>query len=154
MLDAIRGIVQALRTSSRRAERAAGISGTRLFVLQRLGEAPAMSLNDLAARTHTHQSSVSVVVSRLVADRLVRRTRSAADGRAVSLSLTARGARLALGGPDLAQQRLVDAVGRLPAARRRILASTLAEIATALDVGGDRPPMFFEAAAPRRARRA
>lgn len=151
MLDAIRGIVQALRTSSRRAERSTGISGTRLFVLQTLGEAAAMSLNELAARTHTHQSSVSVVVSRLVADGLVRRTRSPLDGRAVSLSLTGRGARLVEGGPDLAQRRLVDAVGQLPAARRRLVAGTLGDLARALDVD-ERPAMFFESAPLRRTR--
>jgi hypothetical protein len=65
-LDALRRIVQVLRESSRWAERHVGLSGAQLFVLQTLGEAPAASVNDLAGRTHTHQSTVSMVVARLV----------------------------------------------------------------------------------------
>ncbi len=63
MLDAIRRIVQALRESSRAAEKRVGLSGAQLFVLQTLGESPGLSLNELAERTRTHQSSVSVVVT-------------------------------------------------------------------------------------------
>ncbi|HMF60502.1 MAG TPA: MarR family transcriptional regulator [Vicinamibacterales bacterium] len=144
VLDAVRGIVHALRTSSRRAERHAGISGARLFVLQKLSEAPGMSLNELAARTHTHQSSVSTVVTRLVADGLVRRSRSTADGRSLHLSLTSRGSRMAAGAPDLAQERLVRAIDSLSPARRRLLASTLSELSSALDAERNAPAMFFE----------
>ena len=63
ILDSIRGIVQVLRESSRAAEERVGLSGAQLFVLQKLGEGGGASLNELAARTRTHQSSVSVVVS-------------------------------------------------------------------------------------------
>ena len=66
VLDGVRRIVHALRASSRRAEQDYGLSGAQLFVLQRLADAPALSVNELAARTHTHQSSVSTVVAKLV----------------------------------------------------------------------------------------
>ena len=94
VLDGVRRIVQALRASSRWAERHVGLSGAQLFVLQKLAETPGISVNELAERTHTHQSSVSVVVSRLAALDLVTRTRSAADGRRVELSLAPRARRV------------------------------------------------------------
>ena len=72
ILDAVRHVVQALRESSRLAERQVGLTGAQLFVLQKLAESPALSVNELAERTHTHQRSVSTVVSRLVDRRLVR----------------------------------------------------------------------------------
>src|SRR3954468_12674201 len=81
VLDGVRRIVQSLRESSRRAEKRVGMSGAQLFVLQKLEEAPAQSLNDLAGRTHTHQSSVSTIVARLVERGLVTRMRSPRDGR-------------------------------------------------------------------------
>src|SRR4051794_17364807 len=105
VLDAIRRIVQALRESSRLAERHVGLTGAQLFVLQKLAEAPASSVNTLAARTHTHQSSVSAVVARLVEQGLVRRAPSTTDGRSVELSLSASGRRALDGAPDLAQAR-------------------------------------------------
>ena len=57
-LDGIRRILRDLRVSSRAAEQELGLSGAQLFVLQQLAQAPAESLNELANRTRTHQSSV------------------------------------------------------------------------------------------------
>ena len=61
IMDALRRVVRALRVSARTAERRFGISGAQLFVLERLAEASAPSVDDLAKRTLTHQSSVSLV---------------------------------------------------------------------------------------------
>src|ERR1700750_2387985 len=93
VLDAFRRIVQGLRESSRAAEQHAGVSGAQLFVLRTLAEAPRLSLNELAERTRTHQSSVSAVVARLARARLVERGTAAGDARRAELSLTARGRR-------------------------------------------------------------
>jgi DNA-binding MarR family transcriptional regulator len=154
VLDAVRAIVHALRASSRWAEKHVGVSGAQLFVLQRIAETPRLSVNDLAARTHTHQSSVSTVVSRLVAQGLVRRRRSAVDRRSVELSLTARGQRVVERSPDLAHERLIGGVEGLSAARRRQLASVLSELARAMDAVDQTPRMFFEEQPARRSRTA
>ncbi len=144
MLDAIRHIVHALRESSRWTETRLGLSSAQIFVLQKLAAAPAASVNELAARTHTHQSSVSTVVTRLVERGLVRRMRSGTDRRSVGLSLSARGARLARRAPDAPQERLVRGIEQLSAPRRRALASTLGELAVAVDAADRMPAMFFE----------
>lgn len=150
VLDAIRRIVHALRESSRLAERLVGLSGAQFFVLQKLAAEPALSLNDLARRTHTHQSSVSMVVARLVGRGLVGRQRSSSDGRRIELSLTPQGRRVLDEGPDVAQARLVQAVERLPVARRRQLAAALTALAQATDTAERIPAMFFEDAGSRR----
>lgn len=144
IMDGVRHIVQALRESERGAERHAGVSGAQLFVLHTLAEAQPLTMNALAARTHTHQSSVSVVVSRLVERGLVRRIQSSSDGRQRELSLSAKGARVAGRAPDAAQARLVLAIGKLPPVRRRQLATALGELAQAMDTVDRVPPMFFE----------
>jgi DNA-binding MarR family transcriptional regulator len=149
VLDAVRRIVHALRESSRFAEKHVGLSGAQLFVLQKLGEAPGASINELAERTHTHQSSVSTVVARLVERGLVKRTTSGLDRRRVELTLAARGRALAERVPDVAQDRLIRAIDTLPAGRRRLLAQTLGELASALDAASRAPAMFFEDRTPR-----
>src|SRR4051812_19869984 len=100
VLDAIRRIVRALRESSRATEQSVGIGAAQLFVLQRLAAAPGLSLNELAARTFTHQSSVSVVVSRLVERGLLTRARRGGGGGRLSISATPAG-----GGPGGAGAR-------------------------------------------------
>jgi len=143
VLDAVRRIVQTLHESSRRAERELGVSGAQLFVLQRLAESPAASLNELAERTHTHQSSVSVVVAKLVARGLVRRSKAAGDGRRLELSVTPAGRRLASRAPHAAQDRLIAAVNKLSTPRRAVLADVLTDLAQAVS-GTGRAGMFFE----------
>lgn len=143
VLDSVRLIVQTLHESSRSAERQLGVSGAQLFVLQRLSESPAASLNDLARITHTHQSSVSVVVTKLVDAGLVRRSRASGDGRRLELSVTPAGRRLALRAPHAAQDRLITAVNKLSLPRRAILADVLKDLAQAV-AGVRRAEMFFE----------
>src|SRR3978361_1998981 len=83
VLNSLRHIVRSLRVASRTAQARVGLSGAQLFVLQCLARQSPCSINDLAARTATDQSSVSVVVSRLVARGHVLRTPSEADRRSV-----------------------------------------------------------------------
>jgi DNA-binding MarR family transcriptional regulator len=134
-LDGIRRVVQALRVSSRAAEQRVGLSAAQLFVLQRLASSPAMSINDLADATVTHQSSVSVVVRRLVERGLVRRGACSEDGRKAEVSLTARGRRLLERAPGAAQDRLIEGLRRMTPADRRALATQLGRLVRAMDLG-------------------
>jgi DNA-binding MarR family transcriptional regulator len=145
VLDAIRRIVQALRVASRDADRRFGMSAAQLFVVQRLAESGASSLNDLAARTLTHQSSVSVVVQRLVKAGLVERTPSRRDGRRVVLELTPKGRALGRRLPRAAQDRLIGAIEMLSPGERRALADLLARVAAGC-TPAETPTMFFEEA--------
>jgi DNA-binding MarR family transcriptional regulator len=143
-LDDLRRIVRVLRESSRAAERSVGLSGAQLFVLQCLADGRAGSLNALAARTHTHQSTVSVVVRRLVERGLVRRRNADDDARRVELSLTARGRTLLGRAPDAAQERLIAGLERLSPADRAQLARALRRLVGAMGLDADEPAMFFE----------
>src|SRR5689334_15186059 len=90
-MNAVRSIVRAQRINTRAVELKMGISLAQLFVLQQLADRPADSLNELAERTATHQSSVSVVVRRLVERGLVSRTASANDRRRIEIEVTPAG---------------------------------------------------------------
>jgi DNA-binding MarR family transcriptional regulator len=143
IMDDLRHIVRALRVSSRGTEKRLGISGAQLFVLQRLAEARPVSLGQLAERTHTDPSSVSVVVSRLVQRGLVLRAPSEEDARRAEVRLTSRGRALAKRAPEALQSRLVEALAGLPRETRRGLADGLAALVAGMKIGGS-PRMFFE----------
>ncbi len=102
-----------------------------------------MSVNDLARRTFTHQSSVSTVVARLRARRLVRQTEDRRDRRKRILALTPRGHTALSRAPDAAQERLVEAVLELRPATRRTVARALDRMADTM-AAARRPGMFFE----------
>ena len=144
-MDAVRAIVRALRINTRAIELKIGISLAQLFVLQQVAERPAESLNDLAERTATHQSSVSVVVRRLVDRGLVSRRSSSIDKRRVQIAVTPAGQTILKGAPRTIQLRLVTAMERMSAAERSQLASLLEKWLTNAGISFTSPPMMGEA---------
>ena len=144
VLDALRRIVRELRRSSSDAERSVGVSAAQLFVLQVLAENPGSSINDIAARTNTDQSSVSVVVQRLARAELVARKVAAADGRRVELRLTVAGKRLIAKRPEPAQMRLFAALDRLTPTELNALTRGLAAVVREMRITDAPPSMFFE----------
>jgi MarR family transcriptional regulator, lower aerobic nicotinate degradation pathway regulator len=145
-LDALRRIVRALGISARTAERSVGVTGAQLLVLQLLRDGPARSLNELAEHTFTHQSTVSVVVDRLVTRGLVSRRRSTEDARRLVLTVTAAGRVALRRAPPPAQVQLIGALEALPTATRRSLAEALEMIVAGMGLAAEPPGMLFDEA--------
>lgn len=143
VLDNIRRIVRVLRLGSREAERRVGLTGAQLFVLEKLTEAKTLSVNELAERTHTHQSSVSVVAQALVEKGLISRARASDDARRLELSLTSQARALLRKAPDAAQDQLIDAIARVPANLRVQLARGLSRLCEEAGIAGEEPQMLF-----------
>lgn len=144
VFNSLRRLVHTLHSSSRETERRLGVTGAQLFVLTQLRANPSLSINDLAERTMTHQSTVSVVVRRLVRRKLVKKVRSVADGRRVELTLTSSGTALLRRAPEVMQVRLKRAIEDLPAAERRALARGLDHLNQTLGSTEAPVAMFFE----------
>ncbi len=141
---ALRHIIRAVRVASHEAEATLGISGAQLFVLQQLVDNPRISLRELASLTLTDQSSVSVVVARLVRRRLVARKISAADARRVEVSLTAKGQALLKQAPDSIQVRLLRSFKGVPSKELVAFQKTLTRVVKGLAPGAGPAELFFE----------
>jgi DNA-binding MarR family transcriptional regulator len=110
-------------------------------------------LNDLAERTRTHQSSVSVVVARLVRAGLVARGTARGDARRAEVRLSPLGRSRLRRAPRTAQQRLIEAVDALPAVERTRLAATLDRLVARMGLETLRPAAMFDEPAKKRAGR-
>lgn len=154
VMDEFRRLVQMLRSSHRAAENI-NVTGAQLFVMTILAEAGgAMSVNELAQKTQTDPSTVSVVVNRLVERGLVKRERSASDARRVALSLTARGRKLRARAPvTVAQKRLAESLENLSRRDLSALRRTLAALLEDMGANDTVPKMMFDDAPPRRGRK-
>jgi DNA-binding MarR family transcriptional regulator len=144
VLDSLRQIVRSLRVSSRAAEQRVGLSGAQLFVLSCLARESPCSVNELSARTATDQSSVSTVVSRLVALGHVRRAQSKTDRRSVELSLTRSGRGLLESAPEAAQERLIASLSQLKKSELTALSRLLGKVVEGADASQQVPSLFFE----------
>lgn len=152
-LVALRRLVRALRTASRRGEHARIVTAAQLFLLREIDASADLSLGELAQRAHTTQSSVSEVVARLVEAGLVLRCAAADDARRSQLSLTARGRAVVADSPPSMPERLLAALDAMPAPQRRTLVEGLEAWISGAGLGAAPAPMFFEKPA-RRSRRA
>ncbi len=143
--DGLRRIVQVLRLSTHSIEKRHGISGAQLFVLQQLVDNGGNSLAELAAKTRTDPSSVSVVVARLARKGLVHTKRAADDRRRAVVTLSSRGQRLLSVAPEPAQSRLLRALEMLTRREITTLGAALDRLAGSLGASALAPAMFFEA---------
>ncbi|MFI5202506.1 MAG: MarR family winged helix-turn-helix transcriptional regulator [Candidatus Kapaibacterium sp.] len=144
ILDALRTLVHALQAGSRSSEERVGLTGAQLFVLEKLHAVDSMTVNELAAATHTRQSTVSVVVSKLVKKGLVSRVRSIEDARMQMLSITRRGRSKLERAPDTVQDRLVQTLKKMPRMERARLASGLDYLIAESGLAGIKPEFFLE----------
>ena|SRR5579872_1909536 len=144
VLNAIRNVVKGLRLAERADIRRYGLGSAQIFVLHQLGLKSLLSINELAELTATDQSSVSVVVNKLVAKGLIACARSQADARKVELMLTARGRKTLKRVAPTFQNSMIESLSHLSRTRVRALAATLRDLVRIMGMENDHPPMFFE----------
>ena len=147
-MDSFRRIVHALRSSHRAASNL-DLTGAQLFVLSALADSDEpMGVSELAEKTRTDQSTVSVVAARVVERDLVKRERSSADSRRVELSLTARGRAVLRRTPTtVAQRKLAEAIEQLSRTEAEALSRVLRKIVEAMGQADAPAPMLFDEAA-------
>ena len=144
-LEALRRLVRTLRLADRAAETRLGLSAAQLFVLERLAEGPVGSMAELAGRTLTDASSVSVVVQRLSERGLVVRATAPDDARRTTLRLSSAGKRLLTTAPRSPQADLLEALERMSAPERKELERLLERLVREMGIDETAPtPMFFE----------
>ena len=151
VFDALRWIVRELRLAKSPGPQRHELSAAQMFVLQVLKDHGALSVGDLAERTATDPSSVSVVVRKLHDKKLVAKQPDAEDQRRLRVTLTAAGARVVAKAPVPVQQVLMARMAQLAPDRLHLLADLLEHVAPARE-GADPAPMFFQET-PRRGRR-
>jgi DNA-binding MarR family transcriptional regulator len=149
IMQSLRRIVRFLRIAERDAVSSHDLSAAQLFVLHSLAASPAKSLAELAGRTLTDASSVSTVVAKLVAKKLVARVRSPDDARKFELRLAPAGERVVRATPTLVQTRITDGVAKLPANERDAIVHSLDVLVRAIGADTLEPRMLFEDEAPK-----
>jgi DNA-binding MarR family transcriptional regulator len=118
-------VVHGLERTSKRMAAEIGVTGPQRLVLRVVGLCPGLSAGDLAMILHVHPSTLTGVIQRLAAQRLLTRAADARDRRRAVLRLTRRGARanaLRHGTVERAVAEALDGISRGDrAATRRVL---------------------------------
>lgn len=144
ILNRVRQLVRALRAFDKQAQVRYGLGAAQMFILHVLRHDDELSMNELADRTATDQSSASLAVGKLVTEGYVSRSVSEEDRRQVRLSLTPKGRALVKRSPPAAQERIMDSVEAMPPADRAELMALLDKLMAGMAPADGAPPMLFQ----------
>jgi DNA-binding MarR family transcriptional regulator len=114
VLKQSRLIYASVKQHFREVERASGVSGAQLWLLQEIRSKLRIGVSDLAAQAPMHQSTCSTLVDKLCSLGLVVKTRIRDDQRRASLSLTQASTSLLAGVLGPAERILPSALKALP----------------------------------------
>lgn len=149
-MQLLRVFVAALTRSARTVEAQTGVTNAQLFVLRQLAADETLSVTGLAARAHTLQGTMSTVVARLARAGLVKKARSAADGRRAVLSLTTKGQQLLARAPAPPTEAVLAGLASLSPVDVRCLRDGLRALTGTMDLKVEEAPMLFEDTGRRR----
>ncbi len=87
-------VVHGIQKRSKRMTAEIGVTGPQRLVMRVAGLAPGVSAGDVAAILHLHPSTLTGILRRLIAQRLIARAEDPNDRRRAVLHLTRRGVRV------------------------------------------------------------
>jgi DNA-binding MarR family transcriptional regulator len=111
-------LAHALDRTSKHMADAIGVTGPQRLVLRVVGLRPGVSAGELAATLHVHPSTLTGVLQRLVAQRLLTRKDDRRDRRRAVLHLTARGAQVNATSKGTVEAAVTRALGEVSARDR------------------------------------
>src|SRR5664280_1062795 len=121
-----------LQSLSKRMQTSIGLTGPQRVTLRVLGRLPGLSAGGLARILLIHPSTLTGVLQRLEARKLVKRTLDAADGRRARLTLTAKGQRLDVPAMGTVESVVGDVIGRFRRDQVHLTSRVLAVLAQEL----------------------
>jgi MarR family transcriptional regulator, organic hydroperoxide resistance regulator len=126
-------IVHGLQKVSKRMSNDIGITGPQRLALRVVGMFPGVSAGTLASILHVHPSTLTGVLQRLVAQRLVTRSSEPGDRRRAVLHLTERGATLNAITEGTVEAAVRDALRTITERDRTATTTVLSVLAAQLD---------------------
>jgi DNA-binding MarR family transcriptional regulator len=143
IVQGLRRVVKALEAYSRDVESTYGVTGPQLWALKTLERVGPLPVSKLGEELAVHQTSASILVSRLERRGLLKRVRSDKDRRIVLLSLTRAGRAIAARAPEAAQGRLMHGLLAMSEAEVHHIRTSVDRIVIAMEAEEIDATFFF-----------
>lgn len=135
-LISLRRILKAVEAHARSLARDTSLTPSQLVVLKELAAKGAAQPGELARAAGLKQATISILLDRLQARGLIRRTRGAADRRTVQVQITPEGRAMFAGAPDLLQAEFGARFARLPDWEKAYINAALTRLVALLGAEG------------------
>jgi DNA-binding MarR family transcriptional regulator len=134
IVDAIRKLMRAVDSHSRRLKDEFGLTAPQLFVLRELARQGEVTAGQLARAVHFGQPTVKVILDRLEELGLVTRGRDEQDRRSLRIRLTDPGREVVERAPHLLQESFRGRFRRLDPWEREMIVSVMQRVASMMEV--------------------
>jgi len=121
----------ALRSSSKRSDRAAGTTAPQQLALRVLSLRPGITSGQIAEALHLHPSTMTGIVQRLERDGMITRKDDSKDARKALLTLSAKGKKSITGQGGASEAAIKKVLAKMPGkvdAARELLSAITAEL--------------------------
>lgn len=133
VLRSLRRITRAIDLHSRQLSTTYGLTVPQLVCLRVIGARGPMNPSQLATEVSLSQATITGILDRLTARKLVSRERSSADRRVVTVRITEAGHLLVQSAPSPLQDRFLARLSELSQDERETIRLTLAKIVRMMD---------------------
>jgi DNA-binding MarR family transcriptional regulator len=144
IVGGLRRVVRALELYSQEVRRDFGLTAPQLWALKTLHLQGSLTVNQLAGALAVHQSSASLLVSRLEHRGLIRRSRSQTDRRFVRIEATEKALSLVAEAPEPAQGKLLHGLSGMSPARIHGIRRAVDDLVGAMEAEDIEARFFFE----------
>ncbi len=134
-LKALRRILRATDSGSRKLAAATGLTPSQLLVLREVEARDEVTPGSVAQRLQFSHATITAIADRLVALALVTRTRSDRDKRQMLLKATAEGRQRLADAPDMLQEIFAQRFAALPAWEQAMILAGTERLAAILGAG-------------------
>lgn len=133
VVAALRRIIRAIDLQSRALVQQCGLTGPQLQLLKELGRRDDRSLGEVARALHLSQATITGIVDRLEAKKLIARLRDPADKRRVRVVLTDSGKQLLESAPPVLQEHFTAALQGLADWEQHQILSSLQRVVALME---------------------
>lgn len=145
IMNSVRSIASAIRNQSNKAQNELGLNAAQIFIVREvLNKSDGITINELAARTHTHQSTVSTVVSRLCKLGWLEKRIGVQDKRQTSIFIVEEQRKKIQKNTVLIQDKMFHAIDSMPEDQRSKFAELLTTFCQQCGIYVEEAPMFDE----------
>lgn len=144
VLQSLRQIIHAVDVYSRKLRTQYRITAPQLVCLTTICQNGSLTTTQIAGSVHLSPSTVVGILDRLEKQGLIQRMRDSKDRRLVNVTATDEGKRLVEHAPSLLQDRLAEALQRLPDLEQATIALSLRRIADLMEVSPQEAPLILE----------
>lgn len=134
-LKALRRVLRATESGTRRIAAATGLTPSQLLVLREIDAGDEITPGRVAQRLEFSHATITAIVDRLVALGLASRTRSALDKRRIHLEATELGRRRLVEAPDMLQEKFEAGFAALPGWEQAMILAGTERLADLLGAG-------------------